>query len=184
MPRAVKDNTSSTPSEPPPIDPRRDLLRKAGLRVTDVRLRVIERLEQSSGALTAQQVFDAVAGAEHSRADRVTVYRTLNALVERGLAHKVDPGDRVFRFQLTDHARCTHENHDHEHPHFVCDACGQVECLDGAEVVVKSPVPQIDTPPRVLRQNVVLHGTCGGCVLPAPRSRRSSVKKSSHKDSR
>ena len=110
------------------------------------------------------------------RLNRVTVYRTLNTLVEKGLAHKVDPGDRVFRFSLTDHARCDGEKHVHEHPHFVCDSCGTVECLEGAEVVVKPPAPQPkghakSAAKRQVRQDgVVLHGTCESCVdEPVPR---------------
>jgi Fur family ferric uptake transcriptional regulator len=146
------------------------------MRVTGVRLAVLGVLEGTERALTAQDVADAVASLRpRSRPDRVTVYRTLNALVEAGLAHKVDPGDRVFRFSLTDHARCSGEHHAHEHPHFVCDSCGEVECLEGAEVVIKpappaapapSPAPAPAPAPRrrVKQQDVLLHGTCERCV--------------------
>lgn len=147
------------------------LLRGSGLRVTGVRLSVLEALHAAGEALTAQRVFETIV--EHEQRgkargrrrapDRVTVYRTLNTLVEEGLAHRVDPGDRVYRFQLTDHARCTEKHHDHEHPHFVCDNCGSVECLQGARVEVSTPKAASRAPARTIRQDVVLHGRCGEC---------------------
>ena len=160
----------------------REALRAAGMRITGTRLALLRLMGQSRAPASAQQIFDDLCAARKSaagkasggRPDRVTVYRTLNSLVEAGLAHKVDPGDRVFRFSLTDHARCEGEKHVHEHPHFVCDACGTVECLENERVVIKT-ASNAHTPPtsskrRVKQDGVVLHGTCGPCVAaPAPR---------------
>ena len=177
-----------TPNRPSVGDEHlRALLRAAKLRITTVRLGVLAVLNSSDHALNAQQVFDAVA-ARHPRSaalDRVTVYRTLNTLVDSGLAHKLDPGDRVFRFRLTDHSRCSHPahelpaHHDHaSHPHFVCDSCGTVECLESAQVQLssipapnssKSPAsPASPAPRRILKQDVVLHGTCPDCTPQDP----------------
>lgn len=124
------------------------LLRSAGLRVTQVRLAVMQALSRSRVAMSAADVIEALETGEgqgpplpprrkREPVDKVTVYRTLNALVEANLAHKIDPGDRVFRYSLTDHARCTGEQHDHEHPHVICERCGVVECLDDAEVLIR-----------------------------------------------
>lgn len=132
------------------------LLRAAGLRVTQVRVAVMESLARTRVAMSAADVIEALetshlvsrdeggragGGVSASRkrepVDKVTVYRTLNALVDANLAHKIDPGDRVFRYSLTDHARCTGEHHDHEHPHVICERCGVVECLDDAEVLIR-----------------------------------------------
>lgn len=153
------------------VNPAADMLRLAGLRVTRTRTQVILALRETATPKTAQQVFDLVSASLGEVVDRVTVYRTLNALVDSGLAHKVDPGDRVFRFQLTDHAHCTTDHHVHEHPHFVCDSCGNVECLEGARVQVTPPSPATPAPAtphppppqRTIRQDVLLHGTCGNC---------------------
>ena len=151
----------------------RRLLRGVKLRVTAVRLAVLRVLAGSPEALDAQQVF---ARLDRSATDRVTVYRTLGTLVEAGLAHRVDPGDRVFRFSLTDHSACTPQRHAHEHPHFVCDACGTVECLDDAEVIVQPmkarPARARRTTPRIDRRAVTLHGTCGKCETTSTRRTR------------
>ena len=152
----------------------RRLLRSVNLRVTAVRVAVLRVLAGAPEALDAQQVF---ARLDLPTTDRVTVYRTLGTLVAAGLAHRVDPGDRVFRFSLTDHSACTPQRHVHEHPHFVCDACGTVECLDDAEIIVQpkrtSSARPRRTTPRIDRRAVTLHGTCGKCeTAPVKRTRR------------
>jgi len=116
---------------------------------------------------------------------RVTVYRTLNTLVEAGIAHRVDPGDRVYRFGLS--APAGQPAAAHRHPHFVCDECGAMECVEDAEVIVRArPARRATGSPdakglhrRVTRQEVLLRGTCGDCKprparKPAPRRRRTA----------
>jgi Fur family transcriptional regulator, ferric uptake regulator len=145
----------------------RDLLKRGKLRVTSVRLAILRVLGATRVALDAAHVATAIKTAGEN-ADRVTVYRTLNSLVDSGIAHRVDPGDRVFRFLLTDHGRCTDEHHVHEHPHMMCDHCGSVECLADAEVIVRArDGGQGDANRRKLKltqQDVMLHGTCDRCA--------------------
>ncbi len=159
------------------------ILRNAKLRVTSTRLDVLRVLGSASGAIDAQSLFDRLA-AEASGAsatDRVTVYRTLNALVDAGLAHRVDPGDRVFRFSLTDHSRCEGDHHhDHEHPHLVCDSCGVVECMDDAEVIIRRRESAAPTTPltwRVKQQSVTVRGTCGRCQQPTKPERKRQASR-------
>jgi Fur family ferric uptake transcriptional regulator len=163
------------------------MLRAAKLRVTPIRRAILRVMEDAKNALNAQEIFDRVASSEaaavatsrpRDRADdadaapdRVTVYRTLNSLVDSGIAHKVDPGDRVFRFSLTDHGACTDEHHVHEHPHFVCDSCGKVECLQDTEVVIHTKSRSHThagkdhaKPTREVKvDSVMLRGTCASC---------------------
>lgn len=182
------------------------LLRAAGLRVTPVRLGVLRSLCQAHAALTADQIIDGLARSRTGKAggksagsprkpDRVTIYRTLNALVEAGIAHKVDPGDRVFRFGLAgEHAahvpvagpscgcgpseNCGHPpsepvipasaDQSHGHPHFLCESCGKVECLEDTEVVLQTrPGRAAGKGPKTIRQQeVLLKGTCESCEPP------------------
>ena len=72
-------------------------LREAGLRVTTSRLEVIHSLAESPKPSSALDVLASLSGRS---LDRVTVYRTLNSLVEHGLAHRIDPGDRIWRYGL------------------------------------------------------------------------------------
>lgn len=154
----------------------KDALRQKGLRATPTRVDVLIALNGSRAPLTAQEVTQRLRGGD---ADRVTVYRTLSTLVEAGLAHRMDPGDRVFRFALVHPlgtpAPAHAEKSDtpasgHGHPHLVCDSCGTVECVDDAEVVVHRR--DSATPARgafkVKQQQVILHGTCEDCASDAP----------------
>lgn len=152
----------------------KELLKKAGLRVTGVRLAVLRALRDSAVALDANTVAESLETAGET-ADRVTVYRTLNTLVESGIAHRIDAGDRTFRYSLTDHGRCTEGHHEHEHPHMVCDRCGAVECIEDAEVIIKPRERGKGVRAgagkglgarkfRITQQSVLLHGTCDRCA--------------------
>ncbi len=142
----------------------KDILRRAKLRATTARIAIVRLLAQTPQALDAQQIEKRI---DIAGTDRVTIYRTLTALVEAGLAHRVDPGDRVYRFSLTDHSRCTDREHRHEHPHVVCDSCGRVECLDDAIVLIKpakgSRGEATARSFRVSQQKIMVHGTCKNC---------------------
>ncbi|MBA4027855.1 MAG: hypothetical protein C0475_01690 [Planctomyces sp.] len=144
----------------------RALLQDAGLRVTKARLAIVRMLASAPEALEAQRIAQDLAHNGLPDADRVTVYRTLTRLVETGIAHRIDPGDRVFRFSLTDHSRCDDHSHRHAHPHLLCDHCGTVRCLGDAEVVVR-PLPGASTNTKQtlerLQSDVTLHGTCWDC---------------------
>lgn len=140
-------------------------LRDKGLRVTRARLDILRVLSASKSPMQAQDVLEAL---NDAHADRVTVYRTLNALVESGIAHKVDPGDRVWRYGLmaghgTSDGGTGH--HPHEgHAHFVCDECGTVRCLEDATIKVSLGGKSEGEKFKVTQRDVYLHGTCEECL--------------------
>lgn len=134
--------------------------------MTTARIDILRTLHDSELPLTAQEVFEAN---EHSRqTDRVTVYRTLNALVDAKIAHKVDPGDRLWRYGLIaqDHG---------QHAHFVCDACGEIRCLEEAIITVSLKGKTAPNVFKVNQQDVYLHGTCETC-LEAPSAKPAKKK--------
>jgi Fur family transcriptional regulator, ferric uptake regulator len=148
----------------------RQQLRGSGQRVTPIRLAVMRVLSEGKTALDAQQVLEAVSKEGVTEADRVSVYRTLGMLVDQNLAHRIDAGDRTWRYKLTKHDHCHGGQHDHDHPHVVCDGCGLVECLTDAMISV---VPRNKTAGkdgmsgllafRIRQQQVTLHGICAKC---------------------
>lgn len=149
----------------------KERLREAGLRVTGARLDVLQTLHESPLPMTAQDVLDQVA--KLGPTDRVTVYRTLNSLVDLGIAHRVDPGDRTWRFGLLakDH---------HQHAHFVCDDCGSIRCLEEALITVSMKGRPSPDRFKVKQQDVYLHGTCETC-LDLPPGRTATKKKKPQK---
>lgn len=135
-----------------------DRLRDKGLRVTRARIDVLRVLSESPTPLTVQGVLEALAD---QHADRVTVYRTLNSLLEAGIVHKVDPGDRVWRYGLL----APTNGHAHEgHAHFVCDACGTVRCLEDSTIKVSMKSGAAAERFKITQRDIYLHGTCERCL--------------------
>ena len=125
--------TSSSPEEI------RRLIRDAGLRVTSPRVAVMQRVEQTQGPVTHAEIADALAPQGW---DRATIYRNLTDLTEAGLLRRTDMGDHVWRFELASDPEGGHETG--LHPHFVCNACGDVTCLpdDAIEIHVGRGAPK------------------------------------------
>lgn len=132
----------------------RAVLRGAGLRATPSRVAVLRLLLAKGGPMSHADVATAL---EEGGWDRATLYRNLLDLTKTGLAHRNDLGDHVWRFEAAG---------DHEvtlHPHFVCNSCGGVECLDGAVIVV----PRGAQAPRALKSGGVevhVKGLCDTCA--------------------
>ena len=62
-------------------------------------------------------------------ADRVTIYRTLQTFVRKGLVHSVDTLHSGSVYGLC-HDDCNAEKHNDEHPHFICENCKAITCTD------------------------------------------------------
>jgi len=133
------------------------LLKRAKLRRTPVRAGVLEILAKAPRPLGAVEILENLP----PHTDAVTVYRTLNTYTRKNVLHRVSGEDRVWRYALGDpHA----ESGVHQHPHFVCEECGKVECLREAEIphhfVTTLGVPATYA---IRYPEVVLHGICPKC---------------------
>jgi Fur family ferric uptake transcriptional regulator len=135
-----------------------DLLKQINLRRTPVRLGVLNVLAAAQQPLGVQQVLDKLP--EHT--DTVTVYRTLNTFTTKGVVHRVRGEDRTWRYAISPADAGAPAAH--AHPHFVCDTCGTVECLE------QSPIPatlvrslKVAEQYEVRYPEVVLHGLCPRC---------------------
>jgi Fur family ferric uptake transcriptional regulator len=127
-----------------------DLLRAAGVKVTPGRVRVLEALTSA-----AQPLSHADLEALLPDADRVTLYRVLDSLVNCGLTLKAVDTRGVFRYSATGTQR-QHAGH----VHFRCTDCGGVFCL-------KAPPPAPPKLPRGFRLAEVefdVRGTCAQCA--------------------
>lgn len=98
-----------------------DLLGRAGLGVTEHRLRILETIGNADNPLSAGEIFTIV-GSNHS-INRVTVYRILDNLVDHGLVQRLSSGGRSFFYGLAPNAFHS------PHPHFYCQTCGRMNCL-------------------------------------------------------
>ena len=116
---------------------------------------MIEVLTRSARPMSVPQILGKMKGV-----DTVTVYRTLHAFARKKLVHRVRDEDRSWLYAISEGSHVP----EHLHPHFVCDECGKVECLEKAQIP-KSFVPSLDVRGgyEVRWPEVVLHGLCPRC---------------------
>lgn len=100
------------------------LARLAGLRPTPQRVAIIRALEGKDRPVTAQALHREVRGAP-STPGLATVYRTLRALAEAGVAESFAAGEAEHAYKL-----CDVEHHHH----LICESCGQVVSIPSCEV--------------------------------------------------
>jgi len=132
-------------------------IRGAGLRITPVRVGVLEVLRRSPRPIDVPGILEKLP----ARTDAVTVYRTLNTFTRKQMVHRVRGEDRSWRYAMGEGVA---ERKAHRHPHFVCESCGKVECLKEAEIptaFVRSL--KLEGGYEVSYPEVVLHGVCPRC---------------------
>lgn len=92
----------------------RQVLRRSGFKATPARLAILEILRATKRPMSAQAIFDALPRG----ADRVTVYRTVKSLKEKGIISQIDLRHNHAHYELANLA---------EHHHLICIRCGRVE---------------------------------------------------------
>ena len=97
------------------------VLVRCRLRPTPLRLQVLETLGSADRAWQAREVLDAIRA--RRRVNKVTVYRILDDLVRLGLVRKLPTEGGAAHYELA----CEHHP---PHPHFQCQACGELQCLE------------------------------------------------------
>jgi Fur family transcriptional regulator, ferric uptake regulator len=101
-----------------------DRLTAAGERVTRQRLLVANALAASGRRLTADQLYRTLRRREPT-IGRATVFRTLETLVEAGVARRLELDGHVYAY-----VACLPAHHHH----IACTRCGRVEEIDEAYV--------------------------------------------------
>ncbi len=132
-----------------------ETLKKSQLSITDSRKKILEMFVRSNGALAHADI-ESQSGVEF---DRVTIYRTLQTFVEKGIIHTIPTADNAVRYALCKDA-CSAGHHHDDHVHFLCDGCGTTYCLD------QVTAPQVMLPKGFTstRTDVVVSGICNKCV--------------------
>jgi Fe2+ or Zn2+ uptake regulation protein len=135
-------------------------LRRLGLRVTRLRLAIVNALHERGGVARAADLL------EHLRRDhklhKTTVHRNLTALEEAGLLRKVPSGGRSFLYELN----CVHRPP--VHPHFSCRRCQKVICLEPVDLTSVWQLLTHDRGLRPDRAEVTLVGLCESCAVQEP----------------
>ena len=131
-----------------------DLLRRNSLSVTESRKKILNLFLNVQGALAHGDI-ERKAG---EKFDRVTVYRTLQTFVEKGIIHTIPTTDNSVRYALCKD-NCTEGHHHDDHVHFICLQCGATLCLEDVEV----PLIKMRKGFSVNEIEVVVKGICLDC---------------------
>ena len=131
-----------------------DILRRNSLSVTESRKKILGLFLNLHGALAHGDI-EKKAG---EKFDRVTVYRTLQTFVEKGIIHTIPTTDNSIRYALCKN-NCSEGHHHDNHVHFICLQCGATLCLE--DVVV--PEIKIRKGFSINEIEVVVKGICLDC---------------------
>jgi Fur family transcriptional regulator, ferric uptake regulator len=131
-----------------------EILKKNELSVTEGRKKILELFLSSDGALAHADIEKKTG----ENFDRVTVYRTLQTFVDKGIIHHIPTSDNSILYALCKD-NCEAGHHHDNHVHFVCNVCNKTICLE--EVTV----PQVKLPKAFTPNHaeMVVSGICGDC---------------------
>lgn len=125
------------------------------MRATAARIAVLVILHEQQGPMTHEQIMEVLPEGVH---DKASIWRILADLADCGVLRRMDLGDRTWRYELLDACRALTD----DHPHFLCEACGEVSCLPPLEVRARDGAL-----PDALRGadfRVRVMGRCVGCA--------------------
>jgi Fur family ferric uptake transcriptional regulator len=124
-----------------------------GYRITPQREMIVEAVAHAGGHVTAEEVYDQVK--ERTRyINLATVYRTLDLLVEKGMASRADLWDGRVVYATMHHG---------PHIHLICRGCGDIfladhDLLESLGVQLSS---RYDFAADL--QHLSIAGLCAGC---------------------
>ena len=129
-------------------------LKKAGLKVTLPRMKILDLMESSSVRhQSAEDIYQALRD-EGEEVGLATVYRVLTQFEAAGLVtrHHFEGGQAVFELNREGH-----------HDHIVCVGCGKVE--EFVDEIIEQQQDKIaqDKGYEITDHSLILYGTCPSC---------------------
>jgi Fur family ferric uptake transcriptional regulator len=130
-----------------------ETLRSRGFRITPQREMIIEAIAHQGNHVNADELFALIQERTHA-VNIATVYRTLELLVEQGLASRIDLGEGRVIYATYQHG---------SHIHLVCRQCGQV--LDADQEMLSAFNQQLQSNYQFAAdlQHISVLGLCLDC---------------------
>jgi len=133
-----------------------EILKSCDLGVTRNRLRVLKVIGSHNFPLSAGEIHKTLD--RNTSINRVTVYRILDLLVERGLVQRLSGGGRSFVYGLAP------SDYHPAHPHFYCKRCGHLQCLKPQSLKVDTKPMQRTFAGFIQNIEVRVDGVCQTCL--------------------
>ena len=131
-----------------------EMIRRRGERMTSGRVRILAMLLAEQRAVTHHEIEERLR--DRHPLNRVTLYRVLEWLNEKGFVHKLVSDNRAWRFRIN-----THFSRPDPHAHFECIRCTSVICLDDIKAEYDCSLPA----GYQLREiDLKIKGLCAACA--------------------
>lgn len=129
------------------------ILEQKAVRITPMRQLLLEYFLENNGAFGLLEMENAF-----PKSDRVTMYRTLKTFEQKGIVHSINNGTGEVKYALCDE-HCTPIHHLDQHPHFQCEQCKRVTCIDSLVI------PKMELPQGYLSKEItmMIKGVCPDC---------------------
>jgi Fur family transcriptional regulator, zinc uptake regulator len=130
-----------------------------GLRLTPIRLRVLELVAEAKIPVKAYDLLDRLKDGPGMAAPP-TVYRALDFLLEHGFIHKLE--------SINSFVGCHHPGQAHQVPFLICDRCSSATeiCDEQVAILLTSQARERGFTPA--SQTLEVHGVCAACAGHAP----------------
>ena len=134
------------------MDHLKEILKSRKLKATQTRLQLLTIFDKEKYAIPYSKIQVLM-----KETDRVTLYRTIETLLDKGVIHKAYREENDNYFAMCGQS-CSHQEHNHDHVHFKCQTCNEVQCKEIDQKI------NIDIPGyKVNTTSVVLQGICNKC---------------------
>ena len=130
----------------------RELLQKRNLKATSTRLKLFTIMEDYGSAISHSDIQKKM-----NPIDRVTLYRTLETLKEKGIIHNAFQENNETYFAICGRT-CEEHQHHHEHIHFKCLKCNTVSCKE-VNKTFEIPLPNHE----IYKVSINVEGLCDEC---------------------
>ena len=144
-------------------------LRKAGLKVTLPRMKILELLENAEHHhMSAEDVYKALAE-QGEDVGLATVYRVLTQFEQAGIVERHNFENNLSVFEIAQ------EEH---HDHLVCDVCGKIEEFHNAVIEDEQEKIADKYNFKLSGHSLVLHGVCNNedCQKTLDLTTKSQIK--------
>lgn len=130
-------------------------LRSMDLKVTPARLGVLKALENTNNPIDAESIRRYLKK-NKIKADKVTVFRILNSLTEKGIANPIELNEGKKRFEYAGKA---------DHHHFMCAICGGIEDISDCNIEILEKYIMLEKGMLIKRHSLEFFGVCKLCQL-------------------
>lgn len=132
-------------------------LKEHQVRPTKIRIELLNIFFHSDFALSHSDIVAKIG----KKFDRVTIYRTLDILDQKGLIHKIMDDFMTAKYALCIDGSCVPNLHKCEHVHFKCIKCGNIFCIKPEKI----PIINLPKAFKIQSFSISAKGLCENCNL-------------------